>query len=180
MLGSNRGLLIYRTKAGVSAATSAGVSGKAHKAKCPEVPRAVQRHEGARARVFGISTGLKDSPRVAVGWTRTGSRRRALQCDLSESLAQAPPARVRRFRRGVAPTARIHCSRQRCHPPAGAETCSQPFRSFRNAWPPMQANPERLAASLPSDGSDTTLSDGPGRPARRASFWRALASRPSQ
>ena len=62
-----------------------------------------------------------------------------------------------------------HCSRQRCQPPEGDETCSHPLGSFRMAWPPTQDRPDRRAASDPRDGSWITSADGPGRPARRAS-----------
>ena len=73
-----------------------------------------------------------------------------------------------------------HCSRQRCQPPEGDETCSHPLGSFRMAWPPTQDRPERRAASEPRDGSWTTSLDGPGLPARRASSVSVCDSKRSQ
>ncbi len=71
-------------------------------------------------------------------------------------------------------------SRHRCQPPSLADTCSQPLPSFRMACPPTHATPVRLASGLPSAGSRTASSDGPGLPVRRASACSVSASTRSQ
>lgn len=81
------------------------------------------------------------------------------------SAASPVASESKRIESGLAPYSALH----RCQPPVGDETCSHPFGSLRIAWPPTHARPDFAAASLPSAGRRITSSDGPGRPARRAS-----------
>jgi len=91
-----------------------------------------------------------------------------LRSALQHLLPWGPPLRL------------THRSRQRCQPPDEDDTCSHPLGSLRIACPPTHDMPDLRAASDPRAGRLITSTDGPGLPARLASFINVRDSARSQ
>lgn len=84
----------------------------------------IQRHLPCR--------GNQNSPGTAVGRGSIRSRRRAVQCRLHEPWAEATPARVRRFRRGAAPTPQA--TLRGSHPSWDSESSRRPEHEYSHSY----------------------------------------------